>query len=84
MSKNSTPFISYSGHRLGSFDLEPSSLDLAMLRYLPASLAQLRDIAQERDGREYYDVYSVSEMLMILARQDEQAWTAPIVSRKGR
>jgi hypothetical protein len=54
----------------GTYKTRAGELDLMIMHYLPASVADLRDLIRERQGDPEYRVSSVSEALMILAELD--------------
>lgn len=62
----------------GYFEVTTAAMDAAMARYLPASPAQLRAVAKERTGMDYYDVLDVSAFLTILADFDYNVDDSPL------
>jgi hypothetical protein len=70
----------------GTFTTVGSGLDLAMLRYLPASPDQLREVMSDATGLDYSDIHSVSEFLIMLADADPPAvrHRPPLTRRNGR
>jgi hypothetical protein len=57
----------------GQYQTRVAELDLMIMRYLPASVEDLRDLIRERQGDPDYNVSTVTEGLMILAELDGYA-----------
>lgn len=57
----------------GRYQTRVAELDLMIQRYLPASVEDLRNLIQERQGGPGYSLSTVTEGLMILAELDGHA-----------
>lgn len=70
--KRDTDVVSISIEKHGYFQTYPGYLDLAIQKYLPASVEDLRKILAERSGGEndYSDLRYVTECLFILSEYD--------------
>lgn len=67
--------ITVRSKRHGTYQCEAASLDIMIMRYLPATLAELNVMLNERHGTEpgYFEAQSLTEALMILAELDGYA-----------
>jgi hypothetical protein len=60
-----THTICIEGH--GKFQLTAADFDVCMMRHLPASINQLRQLILDWTGMDYSDVHTVFELLAIIA-----------------
>lgn len=71
-SSESRVSVTLKGH--GTYSCHPSTLDLMIEKYLPASPRHLRAVCEEQSALDLSDVVDVSAFLVMLGEWQEGEW----------